>query len=296
MSRFSISQLGRFSGIKPHTIRAWEIRYQALKPSRSQGNTRYYEADQMKRLLAMSSLVQAGHKVSEVATLTDNGLELLLENTYKESDSQTQRYFISQLIAAGMTYNVARFDEIFGQCLVRYRLKDAYQLVLLPMLECIGLLWKCNRTSPSQEHFISNLIRQKLFTSAESVAPAGPDADKWLLFLPENEFHELGLLLAYSLIRLSGQQAIYLGANVPWSSMASAVKDIQPDKILFFKRNQDVSKYLTGFLKEFEDSRPGKKIYGAGTGRQAIRTFSGTKVQWLTTVEDLIAIFSSLQQ
>ncbi|HVU94867.1 MAG TPA: MerR family transcriptional regulator [Puia sp.] len=292
MALFSISQLGRFSGIKPHTIRAWETRYKALSPSRSLGNTRYYDSNQMKRLLTMVSLVNAGYRASEVAPLPDDRLEVLLESAYR-SNTQTERYFISQLIAAGMSYDITRFENIYDHCVGRYRLKNAYQFVLLPMLERVGMLWKCDKASPPQEHFVSNIIRQKLCAAVEAIPSARPNSEKWLLFLPENEFHELGLLVAHNLIRLSGKEVIYLGANVPWSALPTAVRDIRPDNILFFSVYQELPKHALPHLQQFEESFSGKNIYAAGSGTSILRSFTGKKVQFLKTVEALTAVLAS---
>ncbi|WP_431210153.1 MerR family transcriptional regulator [Puia sp. P3] len=256
---FSISELGRFSGLKPHTIRAWEARYKALTPARSQGNTRYYDSGQMKRLLNLATLVNAGYLPSEVGRLTDERLHQLLESVAESRHSATVDYFISQLIAAGLTYDQARFEQVFSHCLARYRLKNTYAYILLPMLERIGLLWRCEKASPAQEHFVSNLLRQKLFGAVDRVAVAEPGAERWLLFLPENEFHEMGLLLAYCLVRISGHQAVYLGCNVPFSSLPAAIKQIQPDRLLLFTVNAELPRPLVGFLKDMDLGFPGKK-------------------------------------
>jgi len=287
MSVFSITHLSRFSGIKPHTIRAWEARYKALTPSRSRGNTRYYDAGQMKRLLNLVSLVHAGYRASEVGSLPDDRLHLLLESIVSSRSNATEDYFISQLIAAGLTYDEPRFEHIFAQCVARYRLRNAYRSVLLPMLERIGLLWRCDKISPSHEHFVSNLLRRKLFASIDALPPAKRNADQWLLLLPENEFHELGLLVAYNIIRLSGHRVVYLGANVPLSSVTTAMKEINPDRILFFTLQTELQRPMMAFLKELDLSFKGKKIYLAGNVVKPANPANYRRIGWLNTVDDL---------
>jgi DNA-binding transcriptional MerR regulator len=292
MNLFSISQLGRFSGLKPHTIRAWEARYNALKPARSDGNTRYYDGVQMKRLLNLVSLVKAGYNPSEVGGLPDDKLHQLLESVFTTRHHTTEDYFISQLIAAGLTYDEARFEKTFAHCITRYRLKNTYQYVLLPMLERIGLMWRCDKTSPTQEHFVSNLIRRKLFAAADSLPPPDAGSDRWLLFLPEGEFHELGLLVAYNLIRLSGHHAIYLGANVPFAALGQAINETRPDRVLLFTLQPELSRSMLGFLEEMEKSFKGKKLYVAGNPAKATAGAFG-RVQWLRTVEDLTTVLTA---
>jgi len=294
MNLFSISQLGRFAGLKPHTIRAWESRYKALKPARSQGNTRYYDSAQMKRLLNMVSLVNAGYMPSEVGSLSDERLHRLLETIVENRHNATEDYFISQLIAAGLTYDEARFEQIFSHCLVRYRLKNTYKYVLLPMLERIGLLWRCDKASPSQEHFVSNILRRKLFATVDLLPPPEPTAERWLLFLPENEFHELGLLLAYNLIRISGHRVIYLGANVPLGFVPAAIEQIQPDRLFLFTVQTELARPVMSFLKETDKTFPGKKVYVAGNVSKPAVAANYKKTQFLLSIEDLTGVLNEV--
>lgn len=287
MILFSISQLGRFAGLKPHTIRAWETRYKALAPARSLSNTRYYDSTQTKRLLNLASLVNAGYLPSEVGALSDEKLQQMLETVVNNRHNATEDYFISQLIAAGLTYDQARFEQIFSLCLARYRLKNTHQFVILPMLDRIGMLWRCGKASPAQEHFVSNLLRRKLFAAVDSLPTPDPGSESWLLFLPENEFHELGLLLAYNLIRLSGHHAIYLGANVPLNDLSAAIHQIKPDRMLLFTHQSELSKPLLSFLKKMDQSFQGKQMYIAGNVSRYYKTTNFRRIAWLHSIEAL---------
>jgi len=283
---FSISQLSRFSGIKPHTIRAWEARYRALRPHRSGGNTRYYDSIQMNRFMLLASLVKAGYKASEVGPLSDQKLRLLLETVYTTSH-QPEDYSICRLIAAGMSYDSTLFEKLYATCLDRYRLKDTYQMIILPLLDRIGLMWRCDKASPAQEHFISNLLRKKLFAAADSLPQPEDAAQKWLLFLPENEFHEIGLLMAYILIRLAGQQVIYLGASVPWAALPAVVRETQPDKLLFFNLFQAMPKSALASLQQLTTLFSGSQVYAAGITTGIGRAVPSPKLRFLSRVEDL---------
>lgn len=287
MELYSISQLSRFSGIKPHTIRAWEKRYRALKPHRSDGNTRYYDTVQTNRLMLLVGLVKAGYKASEVGGLPDEKLRALLESVYT-ANRQTEEYFISLLIAAGLSYDTARFERVYEACVSRYRLKKTYQTILLPMLERVGLMWRCDKASPAQEHFISNLLRKKLFAAVDALPWQEEGTEKWLLFLPENEFHEIGLLMGYNLIRLSGHRVIYLGANVPWAALPGVIRETRPDNLLFFNLFQTMSKSALVSLHDLATLFTGDRIYAAGLTTGISQAVPSSKVQLLTTIEDLI--------
>lgn len=184
MNSFSISELSRYSGVKPHTIRIWEQRYNALTPNRTEGNTRFYDSSQLRRLLNIVSLMESDFKVSELCTMPDKKLFKLLaefQNNIKSSESND--YFVSQLIAAGMSYDEPNFEKIFSHCLVRLGIKSTYIKVIYPMLSRIGIMWASDSIAPANEHFITNIVRQKLFTAIDSLPSSKSLSDTWLLFL-----------------------------------------------------------------------------------------------------------------
>jgi methanogenic corrinoid protein MtbC1 len=249
MDFFSISQLSQFSGIKPHTIRMWEKRYNALTPTRSGGNTRYYDNAQLRRLLNIVSLYECGYKLPEICGMPDKKLFALVDEINKSvSLDESANYFVSQLIGAGIGFNEEHFEKIFSHCLIRFGLKDAYIKVIYPMMSRIGILWTIDHLTAAHEHFVTNLLRQKLFTAINSLPPPTSSPDTWLLFLPEDEFHEIGLLLANYLIRLSGRKVIYLGTNVPLQSISIALQHIKPENLLLFMVHNDLPENLKKLL------------------------------------------------
>lgn len=266
MDQFSISQLEQFSGIKAHTIRIWEQRYNALNPDRSEGNTRSYNTDQLRRLLNIASLVQDGLKPSNVCRLSDSKLFELIEGKLeKESTGNTtEEYFVSQLIVASTTFNEVYFEKIFSNCVLRLGMHDTYVKVIYPLLNRIGLLWAAGKISPAYEHFCSNLIRQKLSAAIDALPPPTASRKTWLLFLPENEFHEFGLLFSYYLLKLNGKKVIYLGCNVPYETLREAVEEIRPSHLLIFLVHYDSPKEVTTYLKSLKKKFNAAVIYVAG--------------------------------
>ena len=288
MELFSISHLSRFSGIKPHTIRVWEQRYNALQPNRSDGNTRYYDSHQLRRLLNIVSLMNGDYKISELCSLPDKKLFSIINETLQKSIDATDKseYYISQLIAAGMSYDEPHFEKIFSNCLVRYGMESAYTKVIYPMMARIGLLWSGNSMPPANEHFISNLVRQKIFAAIDAMPPP-TSPDKWLLFLPENEFHETGLLFANYLLRLYGKQVIYLGCNVPFDSLLQSVKFNNPAFLLLFLVHNELPELAEKYIKDLNDGFAGRKIYVSGNGELLGQLKLGRKITWLQSVDQL---------
>ena len=293
MNLFSISQLSQFSGIKPHTIRIWEQRYNAFKPNRSDGNTRYYDDTQLRRLLNIVSLIENGYKVSSLCLMSDHDLYSKVSNLNISEISESTEYFVSQLIAAGISYDTNYFEIIFSDCVLKFGMKDAYMKVIHPMMERIGLMWATDSLPTAHEHFISNIVRQKLLVVLDSIEAPDPASESWLLFLPENEFHEIGLVYAHLLIRLSGKKVFYLGSNLPVESVISAIQTIKPRNILMFLVHYDlpeqIQKDLDSLIAEFS----GNKIYLAGNYKLISQINLNLKSEFLQSIESLEEILNS---
>ena len=295
MNLFSISQLAQFSGIKPHTIRIWEQRYDALKPSRSEGNTRYYDGSQLRRLLNIVSLMDHGLKVSQLCSMSDENLFLLIQNSGNSQTSESSEYYISQLISAGMSYNQAYFEHVFTMCLLDHGMTLAYKQVLYPMMDRIGLMWASDAIPAAHEHFISNIISRKLSAAIDSTPLPDPGSETWLLFLPENEFHEIGLLFAYYMIRLSGRKVFYLGSNVPMESVYAAINDTKPQNLLLFLVHYDLPDQIQKSLNRLNSYFSGSNIYLAGNQKLLSQLNYFDKIRSLYTIDSLDLILQSTE-
>jgi len=287
MNLFSISELSQFSGIKPHTIRVWEQRYNVLKPERSEGNTRYYDDKQLRRLLNIVSLKERGHKVSQLCSMSDENLFSLIKSSNPSNSNDTAEYYINQLIAAGMAFDSAHFEHIFSLSFSAYGLKDTYKKVIYPVMKRIGFLWASNLMPTASEHFISNIFHQKLSAAIDAMALPDSSMETWLLFLPENEFHELPLLYASFLLRLSGRNVIYLGSNVPIISLKTAIPDTLPDNLLMFLIHFDHPERIQKDIESINSYFLGNKIYLAGNHNLISCIKYPLNVEYLQSVADI---------
>ncbi len=289
MNLFSISDLQKFSGIKAHTIRVWEQRYNALSPTRSDGNTRYYDTTQLRRLLNIVSLMESDYKISELCFMTDEMLFKLLEEKQKSIllGEGANEYFISQLIAAATTFDEAHFEKIFSNCLLRLGMRNTYLSVIYPLLNRIGIMWSAGTMSPAYEHFSCNIIKQKLFSAIDSLPPAKSSRNSWLLFLPENEFHEIGLLFSHYLIRQAGKKVIYLGSNVPFDTLIEAVDKTIPGHLLFFLVHHDTLENSQGYINSLKNHFVKVKIHLTGNEKLISQLKIGKECHWIRSVGDL---------
>jgi DNA-binding transcriptional MerR regulator len=289
---FSISDLQRFSGIQPQTIRMWEKRYNALQPIRSEGNTRYYNDDQLKRLLNIVSLNHAGLKISRICKLSNDEIHQILQSEIHKTTSDDKRveYFISQLIHYALDYDGYTIDKLLSECIELFGIQTTYKRIIYPLLIRVGLMWCQDSICPAQEHFLSGFIRQKLYTAINNIAAsAGNVNPTWLLFLPEDESHDIGLLVAHYLLRNGNQRIIYLGANVPFESIQEVMQHQRIEHMLFFFiRVRPVSE-AEQYLQRLRNNFPNVSIYFSGNPKLIDDLQFDPSINRLKTIEEFEA-------
>jgi MerR family transcriptional regulator, light-induced transcriptional regulator len=231
MNHFTIKDIEHLTGIKSHTLRIWEQRYGIPNPKRTSTNIRYYDDEDLKLLLNVSMLNRQGHKISRLTSLTKEELEKLVYEVSKDvTDTDSQ---IDSLLAAMFNLDETAFERLLSSNLIKNGLEDTLLNLFFPFMKRIGLLWQAGHVSPAFEHFMSNLIRQKIIVAIDSqVSVKTAESKKFILFLPESETHELGLLFANYIIRAHGHHSIYLGQNLPYTDLDAIIGQYKCDYIL----------------------------------------------------------------
>lgn len=227
---FSIRDLENISGIKAHTIRIWEKRYNLLSPERSKTNIRFYSHQNLQKLLNIVLLNNNNYKISKISQMSDEQInstarELAYNNSLNDDA-------INSLKLSMFKFDKVLFNNTYNGLLNKKNFGEIFKDVFIPFLEHLGLLWQTETILPVHEHFISNLITQKIQINTDELKYSQISSDNvYVLFLPENEIHELGLLyLNYELV-LRGHRTIYLGQNLPLNNL-NIFFDIH-DKITF---------------------------------------------------------------
>lgn len=262
MATYSIKDLESLSGIKAHTIRIWEQRYTLLEPERTSTNIRTYDEEQLKKLLNISLLVNNGVKISKIGQMTDEEIRLALleylETDFVKSNETDLRAEskINSLVVAMIDLDEAVFDKVFASSVLKRGFKETVTHVIYPFLHKVGILWGINDVNPAQEHFITNLIRQKIVVAIDSLMSSYNSDKKFMLYLPENELHEIGLLMAHYLIKYNKHQVYYLGQNVPKADVAAVYEQVNPNYVLSFlttpkpaSEYQEYINYMAGCCK-----------------------------------------------
>ena len=229
MNAFTIRDLENLSGIKAHTIRIWEQRYAFLKPERTSTNIRYYSNDELKKLLNISLLNKNGFKISHIDRMTEKEMK---ENILSLSHTDAlQARIVNDLIHMMVDLRLNEFEQILDNFILARGIERSITQIIFPFLERIGILWQTCHIIPAQEHLVTNIIRQKLIVGIESIVSHVKVSRTVLLFLPESDFHELGLLYTYYLLKSRGTEVIYLGASVPLDDVEYVVRLKKPDYV-----------------------------------------------------------------
>lgn len=212
---FSIQDLENLSGIKAHTIRMWEKRYDLLQPARDANNIRSYCSGDLRKLLNVAALIHYGYRISAIACLPDEERCRLVNR--EAAEHQPLPKALSEFKLAMMTFDQAGFDRVYGDLLKRYSFREVFSEIFLPLLGDIGLMWQTGTIHIGHEHFISNLIKQKILLEIEKAgqAPRKSTDRRYVLYLPANEVHEIGLLYTHYALLASGAFSVYLGPSVP---------------------------------------------------------------------------------
>jgi DNA-binding transcriptional MerR regulator len=240
MNKFTIKDLENLSGIKAHTIRIWEQRYNFLKPQRTATNIRYYSNQELKTLLNISLLNKYGYKISHINKMSTDELRNKL-TSLSGSQAQQER-IVNDLIQYMIDLDIESFESLLDQHIDSRGIEKTIHYIIFPFLDRIGILWLTDHINPAQEHLITNVIRQKIIVGIENIATIFDLKTTILLFMPENEHHELGLLFLQYLLKSRGVKTIYLGANVPVADLEFVVQLKKPDFVYT---------HLTTVMKEF---------------------------------------------
>jgi len=259
MAVYSIKELEKLSGIKAHTIRIWEKRYGLIEPHRTNTNIRYYTDDELKKILNVAVLNRHGIKISNIARLSD--LELKEEIIRVSVSSSSHNTLVDSLVIALIDMDEYKFEAIIDKSISNSGLKTTLIEVLYPLLDKVGILWQSGDIYPAQEHFATNLIRQKIIAATDRISNTfNPKGKKFLLLLPEGEWHEIALLFAQYLIKEANHEVLYLGQSVPYRDVLATGASKQFDFMVISSTTVQPEFDRLVYLKDLGGAFPDKKI------------------------------------
>jgi DNA-binding transcriptional MerR regulator len=288
---FSRRDLENLTGIKAHTIRIWEKRYNLLSPERTHTNIRTYSLPSLQKLLNITQLYNYGYKISKIAKIPEKDIPVKVRELAAKNNSEN--YAVNTFKMAMMNFDQALFERTYQKLLDKHSFRAMFWDVFMPFLTELGLLWQTDAISPAHEHFITNLIKQKIYLSSEEFQALDPQKKEkvFVLFLPENEIHEIGLLFVNYEILTKGYRTIYLGQTMPLENLT----DIQNyfDNIYFLSyftvepTKDRLERYVKLFNKHMgENDDPRLWILGQQT-RHFNNKSLGPNIRTFESIEEL---------
>jgi len=260
VAKYSIKDLEVLTGIRAATLRMWEKRYEIIKPLRTHTNIRFYGNEHLKLLLNINVLNRNGIKISHIAKMSHR------EITDKVKDLSFIRSgdddLFDGLMLSMIDLDEALFQQAFYKAVARLGFEDTINRIIFPFFNRIGIMWQIDSINPAQEHFISNMVRQKLISAIDHIAvPVHSTAEKVLLFLPENELHELGLLFFNYLLKNKGYKTIYLGQAVPLVDLPKIMEVSNPDILVCNVSNPMTIGDVNSFILKLKVVPATKKVF-----------------------------------
>ena len=251
---FSIKDLENISGIKAHTIRIWEKRYNVLEPMRSDTNIRYYNLVNLQKLLNITLLHEHGYKISRIAKFSEQQIPEVVRDII--SDKSVKSHAISCFKMAMLNFDQSLFFTTYNTLLSEKTFREVFYEVFIPLMNEIGLLWQSDTITPAHEHFISYLIKQKLLINTEKLQVLQPTNDErvFVLYLPSNEIHELGLMYLNYEILHHGYRSVYLGESIPLDNLKDLKKYFNNVTFISYltvePNKEEINPYITAINDE----------------------------------------------
>ncbi|SDS57403.1 DNA-binding transcriptional regulator, MerR family [Formosa sp. Hel1_31_208] len=250
-STFSIKDLENLTGIKAHTIRIWEKRYNLLQPERTDTNIRYYSLSNLQKLLNISYLNSNGYKISKIASLENNDIPKLVKEVAQ--NDRTHNHALDAFKLSMLNFDQKLFYDTYEGLMKEKSFSDMFYEDFIPLLSEIGLLWQTDTITPAHEHFLTSLIRQKILVNTEVIQSKNQVvSDKvFVLYLPDNEVHELGLMLINYEIISRGHQSIFLGQSVPLNSLKDLLNYYDDITFVSYFTVKPEKDQIDSYIKDF---------------------------------------------
>jgi DNA-binding transcriptional MerR regulator len=261
MSNYTIDQFSKISGLNKILIRTWENRYNFLEPKRTATNIRYYDDEMLIKGIKYSILVQNGYKISKLIKEQEKDINKLLEELLEISnnDKTKDQIYVSKFIESSINFNQNLFEKTYKRCIQDLGIIKFYKNILVKTMNRVSILYLNSKISPSNEHFLSENIRIKISKEIALIKPSKTIKENWVLFLPEEEYHDIGLLFSYLMLKQKNHTVIYLGQNVPRKNILNFKKNNY--KILTSISIKKTNKFTNEFCKFLSASFNKSDIY-----------------------------------
>tara|TARA_B100000963_G_C22569288_1_gene645263 strand:- start:446 stop:1312 length:867 start_codon:yes stop_codon:yes gene_type:complete len=288
MAKYKIKDLENLTGVKCHTIRIWEKRYNILEPSRTETKIRTYSDDELTHLLTVSMLNRNGIKISKIAKLSQEDMNKLLWDIKVNKETE---FSMDKLIMALISLDENLFNKTLQNLIDTEGLETTFTHHLIPFLDRIGIMWLIGSINPAQEHLISNLIRQKVISEIDKQIVPDDQSNPVVVYLPEHEWHEISLLFYQFLLREKGVRTAYLGQSLPYTALQECIEKLKPKAILSSWLTAVDSKFVVNYFKRIRKDYPDLRVFAGGA---QVKSNAEVLSSYITVVQDIDDVIQHL--
>ena len=263
MAQYSIKEVETLSGVKAHTLRIWEQRYEFLRPERTDTNIRFYSDDQLRLLLNVATLNRSGMKISKIAELKSGELNREVLKVFEQTHQPDN--LLDSLVHAMLDFDEQRFEKVLSSAIVKLGFEEAFIQLIFPFMSRTGVLWTTGAVRVVQEHFITNLIRRKIYVAIDGINHEPSTASKkFVLFLAEGETHDLLLLFTDYILRKRNHAVTYLGNSLPLKELDYVASALNPNFIVLYQTIQMDYMPFSEYLQSLSSAFPSSRILAGG--------------------------------
>lgn len=288
MAEYKIKDLEVLTGIKAHTIRIWEKRYGILTPERTDTKIRLYSDDELTLLLNVALLNNSGVKISRIA---DMSREQIQDKVWEIKGSSIEDNSIELMLLALLDIDEFQFKNVLEELIASIGIERMFSEKLIPFLDRIGVMWLVGSITTAQEHFISNLIRQKLISELDKLPVPQSKTDNVLLFLPEHEWHEISLLYYHYVLRRNGRNTFYLGQSLPYDALLESIEKLKPSALVTSWLTAVDQKFIVTYFDRLQMDVPSIPIYAGGYQMKEYGKLLGDQIKIIEHTSDLQQLY-----
>jgi MerR family transcriptional regulator, light-induced transcriptional regulator len=284
MNTFTIRDIENLSGIKAHTLRVWEQRYGIIRPMRKDSNHRLYGIEDLKQILRISFLYNQGYKISRIAEMGEEEIKKLSLELKPKGNYEV---FINQLMEASMDFDEDLFRNVMDNAMVHLGMEKLMTQVIYPFLNKVGVLWMTGNVIPSQEHFASNIIRNKILMATNQLPPKQKvEGKKYILFNPPGEYHEIPLLFVQYCLKQRGISTVLFGIDTSTEMLKEYLRKNRSTHLFLFMTTNFTNMQPVELLEDIKRNFPGLKIEVAGNSFRGLQAEIISGIRIFSSVED----------
>ena len=236
MVTYSIKDMEHLTGVKAHTLRIWEKRYNIITPKRTSTNIRYYTDEDLRTMLNVCFLNNKGYKISKIAQMSP---EQIKEEFNKHSAVDlNEKDSIDILMVFVLELDSYNLSKILSQYIDQLGLERTMGELIYPLMDRLGMAWLSGELQNMHESFVTQLIKLKIQSCIDILPEESNFSPSYIIYLPQGDTQELSLLYLHYLLKLKRCKVVNLGYDASMQDAIAACKVVKADYLFTIINNE----------------------------------------------------------